>query len=98
MPLLLGGQVIGVLDAQSEHKGAFDETDLETMQALAGQLAIAIANARLFEAVRAYAGELEQRVAERTAEIRAQQERTEAILRSVADAIIATDLEGHIVL
>lgn len=98
VPLLLGGQVIGVLDAQSEHKGAFDETDLETMQALAGQLAIAIANARLFEAVRAYAGELEQRVAERTAEIRAQQERTEAILRSVADAIIVTDLEGHIVL
>jgi len=98
VPLLLGGQVIGVLDAQSEHKGAFDETDVETMQALAGQLAIAIANARLFEAVRAYAGELEQRVAERTAEIRAQQERTEAILRSVADAIIVTDLEGHIVL
>ncbi len=98
VPLLLGGQVIGVLDAQSEHKGAFDETDLETMQALAGQLAIAIANARLFEAVRAYAGELEQRVAERTAEIRAQQERTEAILRSVADAIIVTDLEGRIVL
>lgn len=98
VPLLLGGQVIGVLDAQSERKGAFDETDLETMQALAGQLAIAIANARLFEAVRAYAGELEQRVAERTAEIRAQQERTEAILRSVADAIIVTDLEGRIVL
>ncbi len=98
VPLLLGGQVIGVLDAQSERKGAFDETDVETMQALAGQLAIAIANARLFEAVRAYAGELEQRVAERTAEIRAQQERTEAILRSVADAIIVTDLEGRVVL
>lgn len=98
VPLLLGGQVIGVLDAQSERKGAFDETDLETMQALAGQLAIAIANARLFEAVRSYAGELEQRVAERTAEIRAQQERTEAILRSVADAVIVTDLEGRVVL
>ncbi len=98
VPLLLGGQVLGVLNAESDRVGAFDQTDLETMQALAGQLSIAITNARLFEAVRAHATELERHVAERTAEIRAQQQRTEAILRSVADAIIVTDLQGRIVL
>jgi PAS domain S-box-containing protein len=98
VPLTLGGQVIGVLDIQSDRTGAFDQTDLETMQALAGQLSIAIANARLFEAARAHAAELEKRVAARTAEIRAQQERIEAILHSVADAVIVTDLEGRVVL
>ncbi|MFB0535515.1 MAG: GAF domain-containing protein [Anaerolineae bacterium] len=48
VPLKLAGQVIGVLDIQSTQLNAFDETDLLAMEALAGQIAMAIENARLF--------------------------------------------------
>jgi GAF domain-containing protein len=49
VPLMVGGQVIGVLDMQSEQSGALSEAILPAFEALAGQLAIAIQNARLLE-------------------------------------------------
>lgn len=48
IPLIAGGQVIGVLDMQSEIPGALNEYNLTAFEALAGQLAIAIQNANLF--------------------------------------------------
>ncbi len=50
LPLHIGAQVLGVLDLQSDRLNAFDEEDVQTLQALADQLAIAIRNADLFEA------------------------------------------------
>jgi len=41
--------VIGVLHVQSDRRDAFDESDLEVLQSLAHQAAIAIDNARLYE-------------------------------------------------
>lgn len=52
VPIELKGIVMGVLDAQSVQPHAFDEDDLFTMQAIAAQLAVAIENARLYEAAR----------------------------------------------
>jgi len=52
VPLKLSGQVIGVLDVQDVRKNAFDDTDLTALRTLADQLAIAIANARLYDAER----------------------------------------------
>jgi signal transduction histidine kinase/ActR/RegA family two-component response regulator len=46
-----GQTVIGVLDLQSDRLDAFDETDVLVMETLADQVAIAIRNARLYEAV-----------------------------------------------
>jgi GAF domain-containing protein len=48
VPIKLKGQVIGVLDVQSDRLGAFDESDSSVLQSLASQAAIAIENARLF--------------------------------------------------
>jgi GAF domain-containing protein len=48
VPLTVKGQVIGVLDVQSQHADDFDQNDLELMQAIANQTGIAIENARLF--------------------------------------------------
>ena len=48
VPLLLGDQVLGVLDMQSERPHALSNEDLPAFSILAGQLAIAIDNARLF--------------------------------------------------
>ena len=47
LPLKVAGQVIGVLDVQSQEPAAFDEESLTTLQIMADQMAIAIQNARL---------------------------------------------------
>jgi signal transduction histidine kinase len=48
IPLPLGEQILGVLDIKSERVNAFEESDLFVLQSLAGQVAIAIENARLY--------------------------------------------------
>lgn len=48
VPLLVGDRLIGVLDVQSPEPGAFREDHVRLLGALAGQLAIALENARLF--------------------------------------------------
>jgi PAS domain S-box-containing protein len=66
-PLLLDDEVIGLLCADSGKVGAYTEEDAQMAFALASQAAQAIRNARLFDEVRHFAAELEQRVIERTA-------------------------------
>jgi GAF domain-containing protein len=50
VPMKIKGEVIGVLDVESERLDAFDENDLVVLQSLASQAAVAIENARLFDA------------------------------------------------
>jgi signal transduction histidine kinase len=50
VPIKAKDKIIGVLNVQSAHLDAFDESDLAVMRALADQAATAIENARLFEA------------------------------------------------
>ena len=49
LPLIARGQIIGVLDVQSDKPGAFTESDAKTLNILGDQIAIAIENARLFD-------------------------------------------------
>ncbi len=49
LPLRVRNQVIGALDAQSTSVNAFSDEDIQTIQMMADQVAIAIENARLFE-------------------------------------------------
>ncbi len=48
LPLKIGERVIGVLDVQSEGPAAFGSQNIEVMNTLADQVAIAIENARLY--------------------------------------------------
>jgi signal transduction histidine kinase/heme exporter protein D len=98
VPLIVADEVIGVLVVERRGYRSIHQQDLDVLEPLAAQLAISLSNARLYEKVRQYTIELEARVVERTAEIRKQQERTEAILRSVADAVIVFDLSGRVVM
>lgn len=97
-PLIAADEVIGVLVVERQGANSIVQEDLDVMEPLAAQLAISVANARLFEKVRQQTIELEGRVLERTAEIRRQQERTEAIIGSVADAVIVFDLDGQVMM
>lgn len=46
LPLMVSGRVIGVLDVQSTEEAAFDQDDVRALEGLAGQLSVAIHNAR----------------------------------------------------
>ena len=47
LPLIAGGEVLGVLDVQSIEANAFTEGDVPSLQILADQLATAVQNARM---------------------------------------------------
>jgi PAS domain S-box-containing protein len=49
IPIMLGHEVLGVLDVQSTETGRFTQEDVRIKTTLAGQVAIALQNARLFE-------------------------------------------------
>jgi len=68
VPLKVGGKVIGVLNAESEELDGFDQADIRVFSSLADQAALAIENARLFEAVRRQREEL-RALAARLAEV-----------------------------
>ncbi len=48
LPILLGGEVLGVLDIQSLSPNAFDENDRTLFEALAAPIAVAMRNATLY--------------------------------------------------
>lgn len=52
IPLVTADKVVGVLDLQDNQPHRFAQSDLDTFSALAGQIAIALQNARLFETQR----------------------------------------------
>lgn len=49
MPLRVGEEVIGVLNIESRQVNAFGEEDMAFFTAIAGELAIALENARLYQ-------------------------------------------------
>jgi signal transduction histidine kinase len=48
VPIINSGNLIGVLDVQSDQVNAFDEHDLRTLQTIADQLSVGLENSRLF--------------------------------------------------
>lgn len=64
IPLKSGGQVIGVLGVAHEQLDAFSDDELKVLQALAGHIAIAIENARLFGRERAERERMQRESAE----------------------------------
>jgi GAF domain-containing protein len=57
LPIKVEGRVIGVLDVQSAQPFAYDQSDVDILQALANQAGVAIENARLFAEARTRAEE-----------------------------------------
>src|SRR5512139_785864 len=48
LPLIVGDQVLGALDVQSNQQNAFDESTIATLQNVAAQIAIALQNAESY--------------------------------------------------
>lgn len=60
LPLISGDKTIGVLDVQSTEAGAFTEDDLQTLNILSNQVAIALENARLLSEARGSATQVQE--------------------------------------
>ena len=68
LPLLVRNKVLGVLDIQSERPQAFGADDIDVLQTLADQIAVAIDNARLLDETQAAMVQLEALTSIRTHE------------------------------
>ena len=85
VPLLVQKQIIGGLSASGKvGGGSFTPHDKELLTLFAGQVSIAIENARLFNEVHNLVENLERRVAERTAELQVANQELEAFSYSVS--------------
>ncbi len=93
VPMILGGRTIGMLSAQSYQSNAYTDEDLQILTTIANQAAVTIQNGRLFEETQRLAQELEQRVVERTAELRREQQNTETLLRILTEVSASLDLD-----
>ncbi len=76
-PIETKGQLLGVLNIESNKLNEFDETDTTVIETIAGQFAIAILNARLYDEVKSFNTILKEKVREKTQEL---QEAHEKIL------------------
>jgi GAF domain-containing protein len=68
LPLLVHNKVLGILDIQSDKPQAFNEDDIDVLQTLADQVAIAIENARLLDESQVALTQLEALTSIRTRE------------------------------
>jgi PAS domain S-box-containing protein len=89
LPLDTQERNIGVMNIVLHEQRPFTAEEVQLLTAIADITANALHRALVMEG-------LEAEVAARTAEIRAEREKSETILRSVGDAIVMTNLEGEI--
>jgi PAS domain S-box-containing protein len=84
VPLLVDGEAIGEINLASSTPGGFDAEHREIALEIAAPLAIAIQHARLRDELARRTAELERRVAERGAALRAAMAELESVLYSVS--------------
>jgi len=70
VPMIARNHVVGAIIVQSYHRNQFTRDDVVLVTAIANQAAIALANARLYQDLEGLTLALEQRVADRTSELR----------------------------
>lgn len=86
VPVSYRERVLGALSVQSYTPNRFSDSDLSLLTGFAGQVAVALANAQLFEELERSRNELERRVAERTRDLAAQTAQSNALADSLRTA------------
>ncbi|MBN2002185.1 MAG: GAF domain-containing protein [Anaerolineae bacterium] len=100
VPLTVEGRSVGVLSAERKEIGDFTPTDVATLTSLADQVAVAVENTRLFDEVKRFSVELEERVTERTQELaealedlRVQRDRSEVLYHISSELVASLDID-----
>ncbi|MBN1873193.1 MAG: GAF domain-containing protein [Anaerolineae bacterium] len=91
VPLLSQDRILGVVQAMRNEVNGFRPADLQLFESVASNISVAVQNANLFKEVCAFNQQLEEMVAERTRELREEQEKTLAILAGMADGLLVLD-------
>ena len=96
VPLIASGEVIGSLSIQSSRPATFSEQHLRTLSFIADQAAIAIEKARLYQAARERAAELERIAADSArlySQVREERDRLELLYNVTRDLTQRLDLD-----
>lgn len=94
VPLLIGAEALGTLMLFHTQPGRFSIDQLELVQAVANQVAVAVNNAELYRLIRDQAEDLGAMLRRQQVET----SRTRAILEAVADGVLVTDANKQITL
>ncbi|WP_370650185.1 ATP-binding protein [Oscillochloris sp. ZM17-4] len=94
VPLLMQGEVLGVISISHREAGYFQEGHLRMLNACAGPIAIGINNANLFQMISAEA----ERRYELLDRQQTESSQIEAILQNLADGVIVCDLYGSVLM
>ena len=99
VPMISRGQTVGLVELERKEARPFTPNEVRLAQALANQAATAIQNARLYEQIRRFTEELEQRVEERTRELAralqdltAERDRLDALYRIASQVASSLDV------
>ncbi|MEW6095041.1 MAG: ATP-binding protein [bacterium] len=91
VPLKIKQRVIGVLEAINKIDGNFEQGDVDLLNAIANQVAIAIENAQLYK-------KLEQKVELANKELIHEKDKIKAIIEGMEDGVFATDKTLKVIL
>ncbi len=99
-PLRAEGRTVGAVTADRKEAGDFSPAEVATFTAVADQVSVAVENAQLFDEVKRFSEELEQRVEERTEELadalgnlRAERDRTNILYRIASELVASLDID-----
>jgi len=94
-PILYGDNARGVIVATNRpDQRDFDQGDLDLLSAMASQAAVSIENTAIREQLQAARDELEDRVAQRTAELAESEERYRRITETITDYVFTVKVES----
>jgi len=92
------GEVVGIMSIDDPKDGRRPtKNSLAPLELFAHQAAVAIENAKLLQQVKEYAQDLEEKVEERTKDLRKSEEKLRGIFDVSRDAVALTDLNGTMV-
>ncbi len=94
IPLILGEEILGSLILLHKQPGAFLESHIELLAAVARQIASTLKNSELFYLIRDQAEKLGGMLREQQIEA----SRSRAILEAVADGVVVTGAQGQVTL
>ncbi|SVC92168.1 uncharacterized protein METZ01_LOCUS345022, partial [marine metagenome] len=96
IPIKSKHRIVGVLDFEDTDRKRLGEDLRPLMEDLALNIGFVLENKRLYDDLKDYSEQLERKVEEKVQALRKSENRYRSIVENAADAIITTDLNGHL--